>query len=73
LITLPNIANASANQCTFHIEATNEPSNLIHQIHQLNMRAGIALKPNTPIETVFPYLDEVDLILVMTVEPGFGG
>jgi ribulose-phosphate 3-epimerase len=55
----------------FHIEATKEPTNLITKIHQNNMKAGIALKPSTPIETLFPFVEDVDLILVMAVEAGF--
>jgi ribulose-phosphate 3-epimerase len=46
---------------------------VIRQIRQCNMRVGLALKPQTPVETVYPFLNEIDMVLVMTVEPGFGG
>jgi len=57
----------------FHIEATNEPEVLIEQIKKAGMKVGVAVKPKTPIETVFPLADKIDMCLVMTVEPGFGG
>lgn len=58
---------------TFHIEATEEPKKIIDQIRQTGSKVGISLKPNTPIETLKPYLSEIDLVLVMCVEPGKGG
>ena len=58
---------------TFHIEATNEPEKMISKIHALGCKAGISVKPNTPISSIIPYLDQVDLVLVMSVEPGKGG
>lgn len=50
-----------------------DPSKLIDTIHAAGMRAGVALKPGTPASAAFPYADKADQILVMTVEPGFGG
>lgn len=70
---LEPFARAGADILTFHLEATDSPRALIDKIHALGLRAGISVKPNTPIHAVFPYLDTVDLVLVMTVEPGFGG
>ncbi|KAH0790535.1 Ribulose-phosphate 3-epimerase [Histomonas meleagridis] len=67
------MSKAGAHQFTFHIEATNDAEALINDIHNNGMRAAIAVKPKTPIDSVFPYLEKVDMILVMTVEPGFGG
>jgi len=71
-----DMADAGANIFTFHIEAT-EPRNVtrfvIDEIKARGMKVGISLKPNTPIESILPYADLVDLVLVMTVEPGFGG
>lgn len=64
---------AGADMITFHLESDSNPSETIALIKSLGMRAGIALKPATPAEAVFPYLKELDMVLVMTVEPGFGG
>jgi ribulose-phosphate 3-epimerase len=68
-----SLAQAGANQLTFHLEGTANIPELINQIHNAGMRAAIALRPKTPVEEVLPYLDIVDMVLVMTVEPGFGG
>ena len=67
------MAKAGADQFCFHIEATEDAGALIEKIHEKKMRAAIAVKPKTPISSVFPFLEKVDMILVMTVEPGFGG
>ncbi|XP_055937389.1 ribulose-phosphate 3-epimerase-like [Argiope bruennichi] len=67
------MADAGAQQYTFHIEATSEPLNVIRKIKEAGMKAGVGLKPGTPVEVVVPYIEHVDLVLVMTVEPGFGG
>ena len=58
---------------TFHQEATDDPQAVIDKIHSLGKKAGIAIKPKTPVSVLLPYLDKVEMILVMTVEPGFGG
>lgn len=58
---------------TFHLEACKEPGELLDQIRSEGVMAGISVKPNTPIEEVYPYLERCDMVLVMTVEPGFGG
>lgn len=58
---------------TFHIETTEEPEALLKKIHGKGIKAGIAINPETPIEKIFPYLDSLELILVMTVNPGFAG
>lgn len=67
------MADAGANMYTFHIEATTNATDLIAQIRSANMKVGVAVKPNTPIEDVLPICPLVDMVLVMTVEPGFGG
>ncbi len=66
---------AGADWLTIHIEA-DQPQNTLEaldKIHALGCKAGIVLKPKTPAEAAIPYLDKCDMILVMTVEPGFGG
>lgn len=62
-----------ADSITFHLEATEDAEALIDQIHGLGCRAGISIKPKTPVEAVRKYLPKLDMLLVMTVEPGFGG
>ena len=64
---------AGADILTFHLEACKEPGELLDQIRSEGVMAGISVKPNTPIEDVYPYLDRCDMVLVMTVEPGYGG
>lgn len=71
-----DMAAAGADIFTFHLEVDldeDAKKALIARIKSLGMKAGISVKPNTPVEVCLPYLDEVDLVLVMTVEPGFGG
>lgn len=58
---------------TFHIEADNNPLNIIKYIKSLGIKAGITLKPNTDIDSILDFLEYVDLVLVMSVEPGLGG
>lgn len=70
---IPLFAAVGSAIITFHIESDGDPDALIDEIHSLGVKAGIALKPNTPAEAVFPYIEKADMILVMTVEPGYGG
>lgn len=65
--------DAGADIITFHIEAEDDVLGTIEKIKSGGAKVGIAIKPETPAEVVFPYLDKVFMILVMTVEPGFGG
>ena len=58
---------------TFHLETTKEPEILIKMIHDKRIKAGIAINPETPVEKLFPYLASVELLLIMTVNPGFAG
>lgn len=67
------MADAGGDQYTFHVEATDNPADVIKKIKEAGMKVGIAVKPKTPVEDVFPYVEDVDMVLVMTVEPGFGG
>ena len=70
---IPDFHKAGADMITFHIESDCDAAETVKLIKSLGMKAGIALKPATPAEAVFPYLDSLDMVLVMTVEPGFGG
>ncbi len=58
---------------TFHLEAVTDPQALIAEIHGMGIKAGISIKPETPVEAVFDYLEQADMVLVMSVHPGFGG
>ena len=64
---------SGAHHLTFHVEATNHPQQIISYIQSQGLTAGLSLKPNTSASSLLPYLSYVDQILVMTVEPGFGG
>jgi ribulose-phosphate 3-epimerase len=66
-------AQAGSDLIVFHVEADDEPSAVIAEIERAGKRPGIALNPETPAEAVLPWLDQVDLLLVMTVHPGWGG
>ena len=66
-------ARAGADGITFHIEATDNPNEVIDLIRSTGKQVGISLKPGTPLATIEPYFDKVDLVLIMSVEPGFGG
>jgi len=66
-------AQAGADNITFHIEVTDEPAAVIDQIHALGCTAGISLNPETPVESVAEAAPLCDMVLVMTVHPGFGG
>ncbi|XP_018558594.1 ribulose-phosphate 3-epimerase isoform X2 [Lates calcarifer] len=67
------MAAAGANQYTFHLEATTNPGNLIKEIKESGMKVGLAIKPGTTVEELAPWANHIDMALVMTVEPGFGG
>lgn len=69
----PAYAELGAASVTFHLEASTEPVTLARRLREIRARAGIAIKPDTPGEALYDVLDEFDQVLVMTVEPGFGG
>ena len=66
-------ASAGADHITFHVESLDDPAKVIAAIRKAGCTVGISVKPKTPASAVMPYLDRVDMVLVMTVEPGFGG
>ncbi len=65
--------DAGADIVTFHYEATDDPAALLDSIRARGVKSAISIKPATPAEAVFPLLDKCDMVLVMTVEPGYGG
>lgn len=70
---IPDFLSAGADSITFHIESDGDADETVDLILQSGKKAAIAVKPATPIEAVYPYLDKISMVLVMTVEPGFGG
>jgi ribulose-phosphate 3-epimerase len=70
---IEEFANAGSDIITFHLEAASDVQAVIDKIHSLGKKAGISIKPATPVSELLPYLDKVEMILIMTVEPGFGG
>lgn len=68
-----DFADAGADIITFHVECDSDIDKTIDKIRSRGVKPGLVIKPNTPASAVFPYLDKIDLVLVMTVEPGFGG
>lgn len=66
-------AEAGADMITFHVETVDDPYPVIEKIHSLGKRAGMSIHPDTPIEKILPYVEACDLILIMSVRPGFGG
>lgn len=70
---VPEIAKAGGDQYTFHYEATKDPVALVKLIKSHGMKAACAVKPGTPVDVLYPLAEYLDMALVMTVEPGFGG
>lgn len=70
---IDDFADAGADIITFHVESDSDIKETIEKIKSRNVKAGLVIKPNTPAEVVFPYLKDIYMVLVMTVEPGFGG
>ena len=66
-------ADAGADILTFHIECEDDIEETLAEIERCGMKPSLTLKPGTPVEALFPYLDRLYMVLVMTVEPGFGG
>ena len=70
---IDDFISAGADVITIHIESTEKTEEILKYLHSKGVKAAISVKPNTPIETVYPYLHLLDMVLIMTVEPGFGG
>lgn len=73
LFYIKDFAQAGADGITFHIECDSDIDATIEEINKYGKIPALSLKPNTPAEAVFPYLEKIAMVLVMTVEPGFGG
>jgi len=69
----PAFVEAGSGSITFHIEVVSQPAELVRQIRDLGVKVGVSLNPGTPAEAVYGILDQVDIVLVMSVWPGFGG
>lgn len=70
---LQEFIDAKVDSFCFHIEACQNPHELITKIHDAGIKAGISLNPETPVENIYPILPQIDYVLIMTVHPGFGG
>lgn len=70
---IDDFIKAGADLITIHYESCSDPLSVVRYIRERDVRASVAIKPATPAEVLFPFLDELDMALVMTVEPGFGG
>ena len=70
---IKEFVESGADIITFHLEACEDVQATIDKIHEMGVKAGISIKPGTPVESLIPYLDKVEMILMMSVEPGFGG
>jgi ribulose-phosphate 3-epimerase len=70
---IEHFANAGADMITFHYEAQADTMQTVRLIKSLGKKAGISVKPNTPVSVLYPFFDVADMFLIMTVEPGFGG
>lgn len=66
-------AECGADSITFHLEAAGNVEAVIKAIREAGKEVGISIKPGTPVEAVYPYLNQIDMVLIMSVEPGFGG
>lgn len=70
---IEDFADAGADIITFHTECESDINETINKILECGCKAALAVKPATPVEAVYPYIDKLSMVLVMTVEPGFGG
>lgn len=72
-IYIESFAKAGADYFTFHLEAAEDPEKVIKAVKEAGMKCGISVKPKTDVKELAPYLKDLDLVLIMSVEPGFGG
>lgn len=70
---IKEFVECGADGITFHLEAVEDADVVIRAIHGAGARASVSIRPGTPVEAVYPYLDRVEMVLIMSVEPGFGG
>lgn len=70
---IEDFVRAGATYITIHVEATENPRAVLKSIREQGVKAGITLRPQTPVDKIIPLLEDADLVLVMTVNPGFGG
>ena len=70
---IEDFAKAGSDIITVHIEACKDVNATLDKIHSYGIKTGVSVKPNTPVEVLYPLLDKIDMVLIMTVEPGFGG
>jgi len=70
---LEDYINVGCSQIYFHLESEGNPENIIEKIHEMNTKCGIVLNPDTSVDTVKPYLKQIDSVLLMSVHPGFSG
>lgn len=71
--SIAEFIRAGSHAVTFHVEACADPAAAVASIHEAGVFAGLSIKPATPVRALLPYLSAIDMVLVMTVEPGFGG
>lgn len=72
-VTLPLFVEAGADLLEFHLEATDKPEKWLDYLHGHRVKAGLVISPDTPVESIKPFLDKMDQLLIMSVHPGFGG
>lgn len=70
---IKQFSESGADLITFHFESESKIKETIDEIRKYKKKVGISIKPNTPIEEIYPFLNDIDMVLIMTVEPGFGG
>ena len=70
---IKEFVESGADIITIHLEACEDVQATVDKIHEMGVKAGLSIKPGTPVESLLPYLDKVEMILMMSVEPGFGG